>query len=135
MQSIKSTHKKPFETINTYEECTWLGNDTPIYESEVCAIFKDRYPVTKGHLLFVPKSNDTETIGETYKLAYEHGQEGIAEGKWTGYNLGQNLGKSAGQSIFWPHIHLIPRHDGDSDPEKHNGVRLAHPGGDHTNYY
>ena len=135
MQSIKSTHKKPFEKINTYEECTWLGNDTPIHESEVCAIFKDRYPVTKGHLLFVPKSNDTETIGETYKLAYEHGQEGIAEGKWTGYNLGQNLGRSAGQSIFWPHIHLIPRHDGDSDPEKHNGVRLAHPGGDHTNYY
>ena len=135
MQSTKSIHKKPFETIENYEECTWLGNDKPIYESNICAIFKDRYPVTKGHLLFVPKKNDAHTIGETYKLAYIYGKKGIEDGTWTGYNLGQNLGRSAGQSIFWPHIHLIPRLDGDSDPNKHNGIRLAHPKGDHTNYY
>jgi len=30
---------------------------------------------------------------------------------------------------------MIPRVDGDSDPKKHNGIRLAHPKGDHTNYY
>jgi len=135
MQSKQPTFKKPFESIDNYEECTWLGNDKPIYENEICAIFRDRYPVTQGHLLFVPKQNNSQTIGETYKLAYIYGQKGIKDGTWTGYNLGQNLGRSAGQSIFWPHIHLIPRLDGDSDPNKHNGVRLAHPGGDHTNYY
>lgn len=128
-------YKKPFENIESYEECTWLGNDKPVYENSICAMFRDRYPVTKGHLLFVPKKNDAYTIGETYKLAYIYGQKGIKDGTWTGYNLGQNLGRSAGQSIFWPHIHLIPRMDGDSDPNKHNGVRLAHPDGDHTNYY
>ena len=58
MQSIKPTYKKPFEEIKSYDECTWLGNDKPIYENKFCAIFKDRYPVTKGHLLFVPKKND-----------------------------------------------------------------------------
>ena len=135
MQSIKPTYKKPFEEIKSNDECTWLGNDKPIYENKFCAIFKDRYPVTKGHLLFVPKKNNVYEIGETYKLAYIYGQRGIEDGTWTGYNLGQNLGRSAGQSIFWPHIHLIPRLDGDSDPSKHNGVRLAHPSGDHTNYY
>ena len=88
-----------------------------------------------NNLLFVPKKNDSYTVGETYKLAYIYGQKGIKDGTWTGYNIGQNLGRSAGQSIFWPHIHFIPRLDGDSDPNKHNGIRLAHPDGDHTNYY
>ena len=52
-----------------------------------------------------------------------------------GFNIGQNIGRAAGQSIMWPHVHLIPRHNGDCDPESHNGIRRAHPKGDHTNYY
>ena len=55
MQSTKSIYKKPFEKITTYEECTWLGNDKPFFENNVCAVFRDKYPVTQGHLLFIAK--------------------------------------------------------------------------------
>ena len=32
---------------------------------------------------------------------------------------------------MWPHIHFIPRHDGDA--HKIGGMRHAHPGADHKN--
>ena len=135
MPSKKPIYKKVFEPIERYEECTWLGNDKPFFENANTAVFWDRYPVIKGHVLFIPKQNTAEVIGESYKLAYYCGEQWIKDGTIDGFNIGQNVGRAAGQSVMWPHIHLIPRKNGDSDPDKHNGIRLSHPGGDHTNYY
>ena len=50
-----------------------------------------------------------------------------------GYNVGMNIGECAGQTVFWPHIHFIPRHEGDS--KQKGGMRYAHPGADHTEWY
>ena len=127
------TYKKPFETISKYEESTWLGNDTPIFENEYTGVFKDKYPCVKGHTLFIPKKDTPEFIGESYKLAYYCGKEWIKEGKMAGFNVGMNMGRCAGQTIMWPHIHFIPRHKGDSD--KIGGMRYAHPDADHFEYY
>ena len=57
----------------------------------------------------------------------------MAEGKMSGYNVGMNIGRCAGQTVFWPHIHFIPRHEGDADPR--GGMRYAHPGADHREHY
>lgn len=135
MPSKKPIFKKPREVIKKYEESTWLGNDKPFFEDKHVAVFKDKYPVTPGHLLFIPKVNDIKTISKAYSLAYYCGQEWMKSGSIDGYNIGQNLGEAAGQTIMWPHIHFIPRKNGDVDPEKHNGIRLSFPKGDHTNYY
>ena len=35
----KPTYKKPYEKIEKYEESTWLGNDTPIFENQTIWIF------------------------------------------------------------------------------------------------
>jgi diadenosine tetraphosphate (Ap4A) HIT family hydrolase len=43
------------------------------------------------------------------------------------------MGICAGQTIMWPHIHFIPRHDNDS--KQIGGMRHAHPGADHRKYY
>lgn len=129
----KIVYKKPFETIERYEECTWLGNDKPFFENENTAVFWDRYPVTRGHLLFIPKNKTPEYVGEAYQLAYYCGNEWIKEGKMDGFNVGMNIGECAGQTIMWPHIHLIPRRNGDS--KEIGGMRHAHPGGDHYKYY
>ena len=51
MPSKKPTFKKPREVIDYYEECTWLGNDTPMFQNEKVSVFYDKYPVAKGHLL------------------------------------------------------------------------------------
>ena len=70
----KPTFKKPREAINSYEESTWHANDTPIYENEHCGVFRDLYPCVEGHLLFIPKKNDPQTISEAYKLGYYCGE-------------------------------------------------------------
>ncbi len=49
MPSPKHTYKKPREPINNYEESTWLGNDTAIFENKFTGVFKDKYPCVKGH--------------------------------------------------------------------------------------
>ena len=133
MRSKKPIYKKPFEPIDNFEESTWMGNDTPFYENEFTAVFRDRYPCVKGHTLFIPKQDTPEAIGESYKLAYYCGREWIREGKMAGFNVGMNIGNCAGQTIMWPHIHFIPRHEGDAD--KKGGMRYAHPGADHFEYY
>ena len=130
----KSTYKKPGETINCYEECTWLGNSKPVYENKYCAVFRDKYPVTNGHLLFVPKKNNVEHVGEAYKLAYYCGEEWIKEDKIEGFNIGQNNGQAAGQTVMWPHIHFIPRKKGDCKNPT-GGIRSVIPNkGDYTKH-
>ena len=129
----KIIYKKPFEPVERYEESVWLSNDTPLFENKFTAVFKDKYPCTKGHVLFIPKKRTAEFIGEAYKLAYYCGDEWIKEGKMDGFNVGMNIGECAGQTIMWPHIHLIPRHENDS--KEIGGMRHAHPGSDHKKHY
>ena len=133
MPSKKPIYKKPFEPIDSYDESTWLGNDTPIFENEFTGVFKDRYPCVPGHTLFIPKHDTPEAIGESYRLAYYCGKQWIKEGKMKGFNVGMNISECAGQTIMWPHIHFIPRHEGDA-PKK-GGMRYAHPGADHKEHY
>ena len=125
--------KKPFEPIHNYEESTWMGNDTPFMETQFTGVFNDKYPCVEGHTLFIPKKNTPEFIGKSYELAYQYGEEQIKEGKMKGFNMGMNIGLCAGQTIMWPHIHFIPRHEGDA--EHHGGMRWAHPGADHRERY
>ena len=72
---------------------------------------------------------------KAYSLAYHCGEEWMKAGQIDGFNVGQNRGDAAGQTIMWPHVHFIPRRNGDHDPRGNNGVRLAHPNGDHKRYY
>ena len=133
MQLKKPIYKKPFEPVDYFEESPWMGNDKPIFEDENTAVFRDKYPCVKGHTLFIPKLDTPEAIGESYKLAYYCGNQWVKEGKMEGFNIGMNIGECAGQTVFWPHIHFIPRHRGDA--EKKGGMRHAHPGADHTEKY
>ena len=129
MQSTKPTYKKPFEAIEQYEESTWLGNDTPIFETQYTAVFNDKFPCVKGHKLFIPKKNNSKFIGESYALAHKFGDDDVRQGKIDAFNIGSNFGIYAGQTIMWPHIHFIPRYKGDS--KIIGGIRHAHPGADH----
>ena len=133
MPSKKPIYKKPYEPVNNVDESVWFSNDAPVMESDFTYVFNDRYPCVPGHRLFIPKENNAHFIGRSYGLAYDYGNEQIKKGKIDGYNVGMNIGLCAGQTVFWPHIHFIPRHDGDSDPK--GGMRHAHPGADHTDHY
>lgn len=94
----------------------------------------DKYPVTYGHHLIIPKRHtedwfslsdkerrDSDSLIQIIKNKLSESDETI-----TGFNIGVNCGESAGQTIFHTHIHLIPRRNGDiSDPI--GGVRGVIP--------
>jgi diadenosine tetraphosphate (Ap4A) HIT family hydrolase len=89
-------------------------------------VFRDRFPVTNGHLLFVPNYNTTEVINEAFYSAQLAGEDMVNLGKCDAYNIGINQGPAAGQTVMYPHVHLIPRRSGDcADPI--GGVRGVIP--------
>lgn len=116
-----------FEDLpETIEESEAPWNDSVRQDFHV-AVFRDRYPVTDGHLLFVPKYNAVGVLKDAFEDAFNHGKEQVDNGTWDGFNIGLNYGKAAGQTVSWPHIHLIPRKTGDvEDPV--GGVRHTIPG-------
>ena len=85
-------------------------------------VYRDKFPVTLGHLLFVPVQNTPGLIREAFTSAMHHGDQLVRDGKADGYNIGINCGEAAGQTVMYPHVHLIPRSIGDcADPT--GGVR------------
>jgi len=103
-------------------------------ENNFALSFKDLYPVTVGHSLFIPKrhvqsffdleKNEKEAIFDLLELERE---ELMKQDKFiTGFNIGINDGSDAGQTVMHCHVHLIPRRNGDmSDPR--GGVRGVIP--------
>ena len=85
-------------------------------------VFEDRYPVTPGHLLFVPNYNTHSVILDAMDSAMRHGQALVKQGQCAAFNVGINMGTAAGQTVMYPHVHLIPRHTGDC-PDPTGGVR------------
>jgi len=85
-------------------------------------VFQDRYPVTSGHLLFVPQYNTDTVIMDCFRTAMQEGRRMVADGECASFNIGINMGREAGQTVMYPHVHLIPRRVGDcADPV--GGVR------------
>jgi diadenosine tetraphosphate (Ap4A) HIT family hydrolase len=86
------------------------------------AVFRDRYPVARGHLLFVPQYNTDAVINDCFETAMREGCRMVADGECDAFNVGINMGQAAGQTVMYPHVHLIPRRSGDcADPV--GGVR------------
>lgn len=120
---------KIFNNIpDSQDECNeqqWPWKD-PIHEDFHVAVYKDKYPVTEDHLLFVPKYNTISILLEAMRDAVEAGQQGVQDLNWDGFNVGINYGSTAGQTVAWPHVHMIPRRKGDmKDPT--GGVRHVIP--------
>ena len=116
-------------TLNSYNDAPW-ADENIIHESSNVIVYKDGYPVTEGHLLFVPKIvEQRRDITRCFEIAYDWGVQGVLDYKWTSFNIGINNGVEAGQSVMWPHVHLIPRRKGDvKDPKRvKGGVRHVIP--------
>lgn len=105
-----------------------------IDENELALAFYDRFPVSPGHTLIVPKrhiacffSLSREEIWKINDLSLAC--KTIIQDIYhpTGFNLGVNVGRDAGQSVFHCHVHLIPRYHGDVDNPL-GGVRGVIPG-------
>jgi diadenosine tetraphosphate (Ap4A) HIT family hydrolase len=114
--------------------CPCNIKDPIVEEWELMLAFEDRFPVSYGHLLIVPKRhvpdwfsmNDGERLQADELLRAMKYKLEKSDNTITGFNVGMNCGESAGQTIFHAHIHLIPRRDGDT-PNPTGGVRGVIP--------
>ena len=105
-----------------------------LLSSERSICFYDKYPVSNGHLLVVPKRHvpDYFELSEAEKndiWQLVEQAKSFLEGNFKpdGFNIGLNSGTAAGQTVFHVHIHIIPRYSGDvEDPT--GGIRNVIPG-------
>ena len=96
------------------------------FSDSLVACFYDRYPVTPGHLLFVPRTVTMAMIHNALHRALMAGDKLMQRGECDAFNVGINCGEEAGQTVKFPHVHLILRRAGDcADPV--GGVRGVIP--------
>ncbi len=91
-----------------------------LYEDESTVAFLARYPVTRGHLLVVPKRHGARLTDLPWgdQMALVHTLDELcrrAERLAPDYNLSLNAGANAGQVVFHVHFHVIPRY-GETNP-------------------
>ena len=93
----------------------------------------DKYPVSPGHALLVPRRHvpgwfdASEEERQALTAALENARDKILEQhRPDGFNIGVNSGEAAGQTIFHLHVHLIPRYKGDQEDPR-GGVRRLIP--------
>ena len=113
--------------------CDEFPKERVVYQDDTWLAIYDNYPVSKGHVLLIPKRHcDTYFDLNYVELASLGVTIGIIKfilnNKFhpTGYNIGVNCGKSAGQTVMHCHIHIIPRYDGDMEDPR-GGVRGVIP--------
>jgi diadenosine tetraphosphate (Ap4A) HIT family hydrolase len=110
-----------------------LPRDRIVFESELALAIRDKFPVSPGHTLILPKRHVASPLDTTpeeqatllkllciARVDLDHVHHPAA------YNVGVNDGAAAGQTVMHLHVHLIPRYPGDrNDPR--GGVRWVLP--------
>lgn len=107
--------------------------DRIVLENEAGIALRDRFPVTEGHTLVIPKAHvasifdlSAEEQNALWELVAKVRHRLETEVQPDGFNIGVNDGPAAGQTVMHAHIHVIPRCQGDSaDPR--GGVRWIMP--------
>ena len=104
-----------------------------ILENDLAYAMYDKFPVSNGHLLIIPKRHCADYFELTkeeqtscWEIVNELKTILIEKYHPDGFNIGINVNEVAGQTIPHVHIHFIPRYKGDmSEPE--GGVRGVIP--------
>ncbi len=105
-----------------------------ILKNDLCFAIYDEFPVSKGHVLIIPKRHvpplfmlREEEILALSKLVKE--AKKLLDTKYypDRYNIDVNEGRAGGRTVDHVHIHLIPRYKGDVD-DPTGGVRNVIPG-------
>ncbi len=113
--------------------CKIIAGDIPnytVYQDDHCLAFLDIHPVTKGHVVVIPKVH-AETLldlnGEITKeffLGVKRALDRIEKVlSPDGFNVGWNHGDAGGQAVKHLHVHILPRWNGDGGGNMHSIVK------------
>lgn len=100
-------------------ECVFCKDLPKVFENELAYALYDIKPITKGHMLVIPKRHH-ETVFEStpdeIKAVFELVQKAkdllLKENQPDGFNLVVNCGTDAGQIVMHAHVHILPRYKG-----------------------
>ena len=117
-------------------DCPFCNPDSQrelILESATAYAMFDKFPVSNGHILIIPKKHCPDYFQLTFKeqsacwfMLNKAKETLIKTFQPDGFNIGINVCEAAGQTVPHVHIHLIPRYSGDvKEPE--GGVRGVIP--------
>jgi len=106
---------------------------TLLTESATAYAMFDGYPVSKGHVLIVPKRHVANYFELPFKeqsacwfMANKVQEMLTKEFQPDGFNVGMNINKDAGQRMMHASIHIIPRYRDDVVGSK-GGIRYVMP--------
>ncbi len=104
--------------------CRIVKHDAPsitVYEDAMTLGFLDHYPLNPGHTLVIPKRHyetmremPLSEVGGVFVSVAKVMRGVFKATKADGINIGQSNGVAASQEVFHMHVHVIPRHTGDS---------------------
>lgn len=93
-----------------------------VFESRTSLAFLDAFPMVEGHTVVIPKlkgHTDLVSMPPAKSAAFLADVQRVARAVKaatgaSGINLWQNNGADAGQTVFHPHVHIVPRKEGDN---------------------
>jgi histidine triad (HIT) family protein len=104
--------------------CAMIKGESPVtkvYENEHMLVIMDTKPITKGHMLVIPKRHaeyltelHDDLVGEMFVTAKKAAlalKKSKLRVKAVNYLMAD--GAEAGQEVFHAHLHVIPRYRGD----------------------
>ena len=140
---FKSVFKNDNVEIYEFQHYCYLNQNKPevspfferlepkeqVGELASCFAFRDKFPVSKGHTLVIPKRK----VSDYFELSFREQSacwflvnliKADLQKKFNpdGFNIGINVNEAAGQTVFHCHIHIIPRYEGDVENPR-GGVR------------
>lgn len=93
---------------------------TRVHEDERTIAFMDINPVTRGHLLVIPRTHsrdlldiDAQDLAATMQAVQVVAAKAARALDADGVNVVNNCGAAAGQTVFHFHVHVVPRTRGD----------------------
>ncbi|MBI4831439.1 MAG: HIT family protein [Candidatus Lindowbacteria bacterium] len=110
-----------------------IKRDQILLETDICLAFLDKYPVSEGHSLVIPKMPvislyelDPKWQAEIWELTRRVRELLEERHHPDGFNIGINDGRTAGQTVPHAHVHVIPRYANDV-PDPRGGIRWVIP--------
>jgi diadenosine tetraphosphate (Ap4A) HIT family hydrolase len=145
---FKSVFKNDNVEIYEYQHYCYLNQNKPevspfferlepkeqIGELASCFAFRDKFPVSEGHTLVLPKRK----VSDYFDLSFREQSacwflvnliKADLQKQYNpdGFNIGMNINEAAGQTISHVHLHIIPRYE-DDVKRPAGGVRGVVPG-------
>lgn len=116
-----------------------LAADSFVEQNEHALAFQDRYPLTPGHTLVVPRRHvaspfdlERDELAALWVLVAHVRRVLAVEIAPDAFTIGVNDGVAAGQTVMHAHVHVIPRR-ADDVPDPRGGIRWVIP--EHAAYW